>query len=419
MRPSRKQSDTHRKLLVLDTSYSYDAICDRGLEGSVTCRDLGGFFAHVWTVHPVASLVSNDQSQSGRPIVHKMTKGHTFLDGKVGRFTTLERLPVLNFAVAQASLIWELTQLIRVERISVIRAGDPLYNGLLGLLLARACKIPLLVRVGANHDKTFEVTGRPMMPRLFKTRAIEKAVGRFVLSHADMVAGANQDNLDFAFDNGAKPERSTLFRYGNLIHEMHFREPEMRDKGEEYLHEHNVIPDQFLLYIGRFESVKHPEDVVKVLAGVRQQGHDVKLVMAGTGQLLEKLKDLTRELDVEDSVVFCGNQEQEWLAQVIPLASVVVSPHTGRALSEVALGGAPIVAYDIDWQSELIETGVTGTLVPHLALDSMVDAVARLLDNPPHARELGKAARERAIGMMDPELLNQNERDVYSSLIDK
>ena len=37
---------------------------------------------------------------------------------------------------------------------------------------------------------------------------------------------------------------------------------------------------------------------------------------------------------------------------------------TGRALAEAALGGVPIVAYDIDWHSEAVETGVTGELVP-------------------------------------------------------
>ena len=37
-----------------------------------------------------------------------------------------------------------------------------------------------------------------------------------------------------------------------------------------------------------------------------------------------------------------------------------ISPITGRALVEVALGGVPVVGYDRDWQAEIIEHNVSG-----------------------------------------------------------
>ena len=37
------------KLLVIDTSYSYEKIVKLGLQSSVLCRDLDGYFEHVWT----------------------------------------------------------------------------------------------------------------------------------------------------------------------------------------------------------------------------------------------------------------------------------------------------------------------------------------------------------------------------------
>ena len=50
------------RLLVLDSSYCLEAIRSRGLERSVTCRDLGGFFGHVWTVHPFQSSSASPSS---------------------------------------------------------------------------------------------------------------------------------------------------------------------------------------------------------------------------------------------------------------------------------------------------------------------------------------------------------------------
>lgn len=408
-----------RKLIVLDSSFSFEAIRSRGLEYSVTCRDLEGFFEHVWTVHPFATLVTSETwtNKYGKPEWHSLDNAHTFIDGKVGRFEVLRRLPRLNFLISQCCLFFSLVRLVRIQKIDVIRTSDPLYLGLLGWALSRFCGIPFLVRVGANYDKAYETTGRPALPRLFLNRRIEKKVEKFVFTRADLVAGANQDNLDFALANGARFERSTLFPYGNLIDRRHFIDPSNRDNGQLLLNEIGVEPYRFLLYIGRLESIKHPDDVVRVLAEIRRRGHNLKMILVGDGQLRFSLVNLTRELGVSDQVVFCGNMNQQWLAQVIPLASVVVSPITGRALSEAALGAAPIVAYDMDWQGDLIRTGVTGELVPARSWIEMADAVEKFLKAPIYARAMGDAVRKLALEMLDPAKLNQHERDQYEKLL--
>jgi glycosyltransferase involved in cell wall biosynthesis len=414
-------STGERKLIVLDSSYSLEAIRSQKLEDSVICRDLDGFFEHVWTVHPFATLVTSEKwtSRFGRAEGHSLTSVHTFIEGKVGRFAWLQRFAPLNFLLGQMSVFANLLRLIRKERISVIRAEGPLYLGLLGWALSRCCGIPLVVRVGGNYDKVYETTGRPLEKRLFYNRRIEKIVERFVFPRADLVAGANQDNLNFALANGARSDFSTLFRYGNLIDKRHFVKPSERTEDHSLLQELGVEPHRFILYIGRLERVKHPEDVVRVLAEVRGRDCDVTAVLAGDGQLRSELHNLARELGVENQVIFAGNVDQDWLSKVIPLAAAVISPHTGRALSEAALGGVPIVAYDVDWQGELIQTGITGELVPHLDCAGMVNSLERLLKNPEYARAMGYAVRKQIIEMMDPETLNQHERDQYRAVIER
>jgi glycosyltransferase involved in cell wall biosynthesis len=192
-----------------------------------------------------------------------------------------------------------------------------------------------------------------------------------------------------------------------------------RPDGKSLLKELGVEQKKFLLYIGRLEKVKHSEHVIHALAGVRKRGYDLKAVLVGDGSLRESLMRLARELEVEDQVVFCGNRDQEWLSRVIPLAFAIVSPHTGRALSEAALGGVPIVAYDIDWQGELIQTAVTGELVPNLACERMVDALERFLKDPKYAHSMGEAVRNCAMEMMDHAKLDQHERETYLTLWDR
>jgi glycosyltransferase involved in cell wall biosynthesis len=116
-------------------------------------------------------------------------------------------------------------------------------------------------------------------------------------------------------------------------------------------------------------------------------------------------------------VHFIGNQNQRALAQLNAHAAVVLSPLTGRALSESALGAAPIVAYDLDWQSDLIQTGITGELVQFRRADLLASSAIKLLRDRSYAQRMGDAARKCALEMLDPRRLNAHERQEYAKLL--
>jgi glycosyltransferase involved in cell wall biosynthesis len=405
-----------KRLLVLDTSFSFESIVERGLESSVTCRDLDGFFDHVWTVHPFASIVTSSDwaAEFGKPVIYSLGKSHTFVEGKIGRTEYLKKIPPINFLLAQFGVLIFLYKLINKERISIIRVGDPLYLGLLGYVLSKLTGVPFVVRIGANNQKIRENTKKCMMPRLFKSMYQERMVERFVLSRADLVAAANIDNQNFAIESGANPDKCTLFRYGNLIDAIHFSDPAQRPVIKEF-HTHGI----FLLCIARLELVKKVDDVIRVLAEVRASGFDAKVLLVGDGRERENLKMLAQQLDVLNHVVFCGNRDQCWLSSIIPHAAVVISPHTGRALTEAGLGGAAIAAYDVDWQAELIETGVTGEIVSFGDWRALATSTIRLLSQKDYARSMGVNLRRKVLEMMDPEKLNEHERQQYTLILNK
>ena len=403
-----------KKLLVLDTAFTYEAIEKRGLISSVTCRDLDGYFEHVWSIHPFASLVSSREfgAEYGRPSTYLINEKHTVIEGKVGFSSRFKKVSFVNFLLSQIDILLFLISLVHKEKISVVRAGDPLYLGILGYFLSRIMNIPLVVRVGSNNDKLREATGHCIMPRLFKATKQEKIIEKFVLNHADLVAGANKDNLQFAIKSGANPEKCTLFRYGNLIDPAHFSSPASRPSPESHFSDL-----KYFLCIARLESVKKVDDVIRVLAEVRKLGFDLNALLIGDGSERKSLEKLASQLGVLEHVVFCGNRDQYWLSTIIPHAQVVLSPHTGRALTEAALGAVPIAAYDVDWQAEVIETGVTGELVEFGDWMALSSAAVKLLTDRAYARKMGDNVRSRVLEMMDPVKLNQHEIDEYDKLI--
>ncbi len=250
------------------------------------------------------------------------------------------------------------------------------------------------------------------MPRLFPWGRLEEWVEGFVFRRADLVVGANTDNLQFAIESGADPAKATLFRYGNLIHPIHFGDPVARPWPE-------GVPSgvKYLLYVGRLAPVKHADDVIRVLAHVRRQGQEVEALLVGDGPQRAELGRLAEELGVARYVVFRGNKNQEWLASAFSHAEAVVSPHTGRALTEAALGGAAIAGYDIDWQAEVLKHGQTGELVPFGDWRALAASTLALLSDRAYARRLGDAARALVREMMDPDKLDAHEREQYDRLI--
>jgi glycosyltransferase involved in cell wall biosynthesis len=88
----------------------------------------------------------------------------------------------------------------------------------------------------------------------------------------------------------------------------------------------------------------------------------------------------------------------------------------GRALTEAALAGVPIVAFDYDWQREVVVDWETGFLVPHKDWMRLSDKTEFILLHPDDGRRMGNAVRQKILEMMNPERLDRHEQNEYSKL---
>ena len=413
----RRPSARPPKLLALEGTYSLETVQARRIEHAITGRDLQGFFDHVWSVHPVvgASPDHSEASSVGMPSCVSLSARHTVIEGKVAQSRVLHILPRTNFSLAQAVLVVKLGRLIRREDVSIVWASDPYYLGLLGLTLGRAHRLPVVVSVYGNFDAMYEATGSVAYPRLIPWRWLEKRIERFVLSRADLVVAGNENNLQFALSNGAIEERSTVFRPGHWIHPDHLDvEPELRRRPPAEL---GLGERPYLILVGRLVPLKRPDDVLAVLARLRASGRDIVAVFVGDGPMRQQLEDMARDMGLAGDVVFTGNRDQHWIASALASAEIVLSPFTGLALIEACLSGTAVVAYDVEWQSELVRSDETGVLVPYRDTARMAEAVGRLLDDPEHAARLGRRARLQAREMMDPKRLLDHQRTAYEKAL--
>jgi len=406
-----------RVILILDTSYTLKMVKEWQLGQALESRKLGDYFDRVISVHPLAGLFESLGERFGEPVITRLDESHVFVEGKIGVSRIWRFIPPLNFILAQIRLVRLLLGMAREAKVDVVRIGDPYYLGLLGLLLAKLLKVPLVIRVGGRYDEIVRVTGRPMMPGLFKFRWIEKFIERFVFPRCDLIAGANEDNLQYALENGGRSEVATIFRYGNLIHANHWHELNIRESADNELAEYGLINKRFVVTVARLEPVKRVEDVIRVVAELNRRGHLVKGLIVGDGVLREELECLATTLGAGNAVIFAGNRTQEWLASVLPRATVILSPQMGRALTEAALAGVPIVAYDYDWQREVVVDGETGYLVSNEDWMGLSDKAEHILTHPDIGKKMGENVREKVLEMMNPARLERHEQNEYAKLL--
>lgn len=410
----RAEHPAERRLMVINTSYSLHVLRARGAEHLVTHRDLAGYFDHVWTVHPLVGASPDEPPATtvGPVAVTPLGKRHTVVEGKVRRFTALDRLALCNFVLAQASLVFAMDAIVRAQHVGVLR-GDPYYCGLLALLLARRNGCAVELRVIANQDAIYEKTGRLVHSRLFRRRRVEQAVARFTLSRADRVVIGTEDYRPYVRAYGASDDRITCIGNWSMINPLHLQEPRDRAAQPELA----PAGRPMVVCVARLEREKYPQDVVASVAKARVTHPQILGVIVGEGALRAELERLCAELGVLEDVLLPGDRDQRWVACALSQATVVAAPLAGLALVEAALSGTPIVAYDVEWHSELIRSGETGILVPFRDTDAMAAAICALVDEPEYAASLAARARAAALETMEPEALLAQEREQADALI--
>lgn len=404
-----------KTLMVIDGSYNLAQIKARDLSHVLAIRHLDGFWPRVWSVHPVDNYQdeAGEGLQFGAPSIEEVGPNHFFVRARLGLFALFARVAPVNFILGQIYLLIFLVRLARRENIRVIRASDPLLCGLQGLYVARLSGAKLVIRVNGNNDALRKVTGKPIMPRLFRSEKVERWVESLTLGRADVVIVPSENYRQFALSKGAKPENCHEVRYGNLIDPRHIEPAANRTA----LPDPRLVERPFLLYIGRLEFLKHSDHCLTVLRALRDKGHDINLCCVGDGAQRDDLIAMSADLGISDNVHFLGNQNQDYLSRIVPMAACVLSPITGRSLTEVAFGEAAIVAYDLDWQADLIIDGVSGLLVPAHDTDAMALGADKILKDAALAAHLGQGARARALEILEPAKQTELEIAAYQTVM--
>lgn len=408
-----------KRMLVFHSAYTYEQLKNLGMEIFVQARDAGNLFEEILTVSPVANLQYSidDYRNYTKPEFFQLDPKNIILEGKISRYRFLRKFPMLNFALAQMSLIFTIFKLGKLHNVNLIRAEDPRLNGLYGYFFSRILRKPFVVGVWGNPGRLRELNQTPNMPRLFPTMKSEERLERFVLKKADIVLAQNQENLNYALHLGVNPKKTCFTQLGVGINKSHFLPKEHRQNVKSDFEMWGALNSKVLICISRLEVSKMVDHSLLASKTLSDAGVDFKLILVGDGRELDNLRSLALREGLAEHVIFAGNRSQAWIAGAINLADINVAPLCGRSLLEASLGGLPAVSYDVDWHSEIVIPNLTGFLVPNLDYSAMGEAMLVLCRDQELRKKMAIAMQQKAVELASPEKIAQRQRMVYQRLI--
>lgn len=170
--------------------------------------------------------------------------------------------------------------------------------------------------------------------------------------------------------------------------------------------------------VGRLDPVKGHVDFLAAAARVIQTVADAEFWIVGDGELATELKSMAERLGLVEQVRFLGHCDDvpQLLGELDLLVACSHSEGFSLAAAEAMAHGLAVVGTDVGGIPEVVESGVTGILVPPGAPELLADAIERLLANDELRRKMGERGRERADTHFSMGATISRLRDLYRTL---
>lgn len=248
---------------------------------------------------------------------------------------------------------------------------------------ARAAGVP--VRIHGEHGWDMnDPEGKRLRYRLVR-RAYRPFVNHYVaLSH----------HLNDYLERAVGVPRERISQTYNGVDTEHFRPADTRlpIPGCPF----GAIDEWLIGWVGRMEGVKDPLNLARAFIRASERSDRLRLVLVGDGALRADLENVFKTAGLLDRVWFAG--ERKDVADIMRGLDCFTLPSIAEGISNTILEAMasrlPVVATRVGGNPELIESGMTGVLVPRASSDALADALLHYFNHRATARRHAKAARQ-------------------------
>jgi sugar transferase (PEP-CTERM/EpsH1 system associated) len=174
--------------------------------------------------------------------------------------------------------------------------------------------------------------------------------------------------------------------------------------------------------VGRLQPVKDPLALVSAFSLLLRDNEEIaayaRLAIIGDGSLRDAVKQRLRDENISELAWLPGSRDD--IPAILRSLDVFVLPSLAEGISNTILeamaAGLPVIATNVGGNPELVDDGVTGTLVAPADYDSLAQAMRRYLNDADLRASHGVAGAERARRLFSMQAMIDGYLRLYDSL---
>ena len=189
---------------------------------------------------------------------------------------------------------------------------------------------------------------------------------------------------------------------------------------EEFLNVEVEKPkDKIVTFLGRITMQKGPEYFVETAAKVLKNNHNVRFVMAGSGDMMDKMINLAAERGIADRFHFPGFQKGKQVYEMLKASDVYVMPSVSEPFGisplEAMQMGVPSI---ISKQSGCAEILTNVIKTDYWDVDAMADAIYSIVTYPAMHRQLSEDGLAE-VNQITWDKAGRKVIDIYNKVLNK
>ncbi len=243
---------------------------------------------------------------------------------------------------------------------------------------------------------------------------------RWVYSRMDHIITPS-DELAGAVGSLGVPRQKITFVSNGVDTDKFSPEVPPRDLRQQYALAPNT---RIVLCPRRLEPKNGVRYLVEAVPAVLRQCPETRFFVVGGSypDQLALLQKRARDLGIDDRIIFAGSVPNAEMPSWYTAADVVVLPSLKEATSiaglEAMACGRPLVGTNVGGIPHLVTDGRTGLLVEPRDPDGLADALVRLLTDDATRREMGVAARKKAVDRFSWARIAGTVQGIYTRTLD-
>ena len=278
-----------------------------------------------------------------------------------------------------------------------------------GLIAAHHLRIPVIVTFHTMVGDTMKYYSPVKIPQTTAEKLVWKYISYFT-KWVDAIVAPSQSVANELKRNGVKVEDIRVIQ--TPIDTSRFAPGEGR---EEIRERYGLQGKRVIACVGR---VSFEKEIDTLIRAVSQMDDDIVLFIVGKGPATDSLKELSKELDIEDRVIFAGFQSGKDLVKCYRAADMAATASRFETQCFVALEamacGLPVACANARALADYVKDGENGFLFDN-SVEECIESLKKGLDASDDIRKNAIAtAKEFSV-----ETFTERMTSLYNDVIER